>query len=219
MKKHAGIVLFWMGILFFSPVGAQDKRADIAAQRGDTLMLAPFHSIALGIQAAVFLEQGPSVRVIAKGGSGTTSHLSRVIRDGVWLIEFQDKVNMADSLVLYITLPDIKMVSIGGSGSVACTSPFELTAPLSVVIGGSGALALRGAAPGIQVNIAGSGTLDALQFEVSEGEVHLAGSGEARIFVTKQLEVSVAGNGHVWYKGSPEVKSTVVGSGSVKAVN
>ena len=54
MKKYAGIVLFWMGILFFSPVGAQDKRADVAAQRGDTLMLAPFHSIALGIQAAVF---------------------------------------------------------------------------------------------------------------------------------------------------------------------
>jgi hypothetical protein len=88
-----------------------------------------------------------------------------------------------------------------------------------VVIGGSGTLVLRGTAPGVQVNIAGSGNLDALQFEVSEGEVHLAGSGEARIFVNKQLEVSVAGNGHVFYKGSPEVKSTVVGSGFVKPIN
>ena len=218
MKKHAGIVLLWIGLIAFSPLGAQDKRIDRTTP-GDTLVLAPFHSIALGIQAAVFLEQGPLARVVVQGGGDAAGYLSRVVRDGVWQIEFQDKVNMGDSLVLHITLPDVKMVSIGGSGSISCASPFILKAPLSVVIGGSGTLVLRGTAPGMQVNIAGSGNLDALQFEVSEGEVHLAGSGEARIFVNKQLEVSVAGNGHVFYKGSPEVKSTVVGSGFVKPIN
>ena len=216
MKKHAGVVLWWIGITAFFPLGAQDRRADAG---GDTLLLAPFHSIALGIHAAVFLEQGPSALVVVRGGGEAAAHLSRVIRDGVWQIAFQDKVNMGDSLVLQVVLPDLKMLSIGGSGSIACVSPIRLAAPLSVVIGGSGTLSLRGTAPGLQVNIAGSGVLDALQFEVSEGEVHLAGSGEARVFANKQLEVSVAGNGRVFYKGSPEVKSTVVGSGVVKPIN
>ena len=69
------------------------------------------------------------------------------------------------------------------------------------------------------ISIAGSGGLNALDFEIGEFDARISGSGDCKVFVSDKLNVSIAGSGSIKYKGSPEVNSKVAGSGSISKMN
>ena len=54
--------------------------------------------------------------------------------------------------------------------------------------------------------------------KAENAKVHIAGSGDVKVFAALQLDVNIAGSGSVYYKGSPNVKQKVAGSGDVKKV-
>ena len=81
---------------------------------------------------------------------------------------------------------------------------------------GSGRIHLAGKSDYHNVTIAGSGSLEALDFLVSNYDIQVPGSGECRIHVKDVLNVVIAGSGNVYYRGNPSViNTTISGSGNV----
>lgn len=103
---------------------------------------------------------------------------------------------------------------VAGSGDVAAR---QIAAGLEVDIAGSGNVDVAEANGLLEVKIAGSGDVDVAAGKASDVTVSVAGSGDVSFGGTAEtLKARIAGSGDVRVKAvSGEVKKTVVGSGSV----
>jgi hypothetical protein len=81
---------------------------------------------------------------------------------------------------------------------------------------GSCQVHLSGTIQTAEIDLAGSGSVKALDCEIEKLSVDIAGSGSVEAFVTKKLDVEIAGSGIVSFKGDPKVTSDIAGSGKVK---
>lgn len=84
---------------------------------------------------------------------------------------------------------------------------------------GSGTITIEsGKAKEASYSSAGSTTLQAFNFEVDDVTCKMTGSSLAEVYATTSLNAQIIGKGTIQYKGSPEVKSRVIGKGSVEQV-
>lgn len=135
-----------------------------------------------------------------------------------------------------IVMPEVQSVSLAGSGSLRgdLANPERLklsvagsgdmyckikTPELEVNIAGSGKAELSGETRDMDVDIAGSGDLLGEKLLSENANISVAGSGNARVFASKTLKISVAGSGNIDYAGNPpEIKKSIAGSGTVRAI-
>lgn len=107
-------------------------------------------------------------------------------------------------------------LSISGAGDARLSE--LITGALAVRIAGSGDVEGRGKADTLKLSIAGSGDADLSRLSANMVEVSIAGSGDADVTAERALTVRIAGSGDVTYGGgATEVRSSIVGSGSVRA--
>jgi hypothetical protein len=106
--------------------------------------------------------------------------------------------------------------SVTASGSVTGSITAIEGPELSIRISGSGELTLAGKVSRLSVDISGSGDIDSLGLAADDLELHITGSGEARVHAEKTLAVDISGSGTVRYRGSPQVTRSISGSGSVE---
>lgn len=182
-----------------------------------TLDLPAIEAIGLGLNGTLYLKQGSRQEVVIEAQESLLDKINTSVQDGSWTIEFKGlQLSKYQPIVVYITLADIRSIAVGGSGKVIAEKAFQLDQPLEISIGGSGLVQMKGTAPKAEISIAGSGKVEAEDFEVEKCEVSIAGSGKTYIHVNSQLEVSVAGSGKVFYKGNPQTESSIAGSGKVE---
>jgi Putative auto-transporter adhesin, head GIN domain len=200
-----------------------------------TIDLADFHSFGLGISGDVVLTQGSRQEVKIKGQENVIDNIKTNVRNHSWNIEFEENVRDFEQLTIYITVPTLEAVSIGGSGNITSTNSFDnlndidisiggsgnvnmdlKAKDVDVSIGGSGEVSLKGKGDDLSISIGGSGNVKAFDFEVNTCDVSSAGSGDIDVHVAESLNVSLVGSGDVTYKGNPRVKSSIVGSGDVE---
>ncbi|MFK7810260.1 MAG: head GIN domain-containing protein [Saprospiraceae bacterium] len=203
-----------------------------------TLELDEFSSIGLGIAADVVLTQGPKQSVRVKGQQNIIDNIKTRVKGNSWNIGFDENASDYKELIIYITIPTLESLAIGGSGDITSTNHFDnlddikiaiggsgdvsldLDAKdVNVSIGGSGEVALKGSGDELNISIGGSGDISAFDFPVEECKVSSAGSGDIDVHVSEHLKVSLVGSGDVTYLGNPQVKSTVLGSGEVEKKN
>ena len=108
---------------------------------------------------------------------------------------------------------------LGLSGSTKVT--LDLNASLMQTrSSGSSEIYLKGQAGTHEINISGSGEVEALDFVVGKYNIESSGASECNINVLNELHVSSSGSSDVKYKGSPQkVTNNNSGSSSVKKVN
>lgn len=104
-------------------------------------------------------------------------------------------------------------VSLKGSGNAAFES--LATDELTVSLAGSGDVSGSGRATRLAVSIAGAGDVSLGDLKADDVKVDIAGSGDATVHAGKTLAVSIAGAGDVNYSGEAQVKSRILGAGSV----
>jgi len=135
-----------------------------------------------------------------------------------------------------LTLPDLRGVSISGSGDVDVAG-FDQGAAMSldisgsgdisysgkssamaVAIAGSGNVKLVGSTGSLSVSIEGSGDLQASEFSAKNASVAVDGSGDADLRVSGgAVQFTVNGSGDIRWSGDASVVSAVThGSGSIK---
>lgn len=103
--------------------------------------------------------------------------------------------------------------AVGGSGSISVTSlDAERT---SFEVGGSGSIAATGRCGDSQASIGGSGSLRLGGLKSATLTASIGGSGDIDAFASRTAKVTVAGSGDARVAGGAKCSATKVGSGSI----
>jgi len=199
------------GLLIFSPLSAQNIRK--------TLDLDKFDAVGLGISANVYLTPGNTQKVEVEGRQDIIELLDTEVRGNSWDIRFTERnVRNYGKLNVYITLPGLSALSIGGSGKIVTEQAFKGLDELQFSIGGSGTIEFAGSVEDLSISIGGSGSIKGKDLKAENCSVSIGGSGDAYVEVKENLQVSIAGSGNVYYSGRPRLSTSIAGSGKVKGM-
>jgi hypothetical protein len=198
-----------------------------------------FSKVAISVKSTVYIEQGDNYKLDIQADEKTLENIKVEYKSGELQIKCKNGCKVKDPVIINITTPVLYGISIAGSSDLFIEKTFttdkmdlnlagsgnmnlkDLKADkVSASIAGSGNILLAGGKSGCveKVNIAGSGKLDAIRFEVAEADIEIAGSGDCTVFAVEKLNVSIAGSGSVLYKGKPVLQSETAGSGKVREI-
>jgi hypothetical protein len=160
-------------------------------------------------------------------------------KEGRLVIRAKEGYNLSSDrkIKLTVTTNKLEEVEIDGSGNVNGVGKFTGSDHLKISVAGSGDITLDANTPSVESSIAGTGNIT-LSGETKDSkieiagvgdykaenlmsenvEVHIAGSGNARVYAESSLSVNIAGSGNVYYKGNASVKESVAGSGKISKV-
>ena len=156
--------------------------------------------------------------------------------DTLYLSSNEHSLHLRGKNTATITMPDVRGISIAGSGNVDLAGfaqgvdlALEIagsgditysgkSSALAVAIAGSGNVKLTGSTGSLSVNIEGSGDLKAGDFSAKNASVAVSGSGDADLRVSGgAVQFTVNGSGDIRWSGDASVVSAVThGSGSIK---
>jgi len=90
-------------------------------------------------------------------------------------------------------------------------------AELSASLNGSGDIKLDGAASAVkaELNIVGSGDIDFAALDADTAVVNIVGSGTGSLGESSRIVASIMGSGEIYYRGTPAIEKTVLGSGGL----
>jgi len=130
-----------------------------------------------------------------------------------------EEIEMAGSSVFnFCTAFTAEKLSVDLAGSCKINAnKFPVTIEECIFdMAGSCQVYLKGTVQQAEIDLAGSGSVKALDCKFDKLSVEIAGSGSVEAYVAKKLDVEIAGSGVVSYKGNPQVSSDIAGSGKVK---
>ncbi|MFI5159849.1 MAG: head GIN domain-containing protein [Sphingobacteriales bacterium] len=135
----------------------------------------------------------------------------------------------------WLTVNMLKSISLSGSGTAKFAEGIKAdnlelrlrgsgnmegkidTHSLITTISGSGNIKLSGNANNSRLKVSGSGVFAAPELLTSSSNVHVSGSGDAKINASDNITAGVSGSGRVNYTGAVKnVMSTTSGSGSIR---
>lgn len=144
-----------------------------------------------------------------------------------------DNIKLNPKMDIFITVTDIKTVHINGGGKLICENSiaadmldlavhgpgkmeFDIKGKtVKSTITGSGSMMLKGFANSNDVLLAGSGSLNAFDLEVTKTNLKLTGSGNAEVNVSDELNAELYGSGNIFHKGNTKMlKKKEYGSGN-----
>ncbi len=203
----------------------------------ETLDIEPFDAIHLKMSANVVLTQGDEQSVTVEGKPNIIDELERDVHNGIWDIETDDCVRDVGEMTFFITIPDLRMLRISGSGDIFSDNTFvvnDLDLRISgsgkidmaieaddveADISGSGDMVLEGLADELDIDIDGSGDIRSFDLSVRESDIMISGSGDAEVRIAELLIVRITGSGDVYFKGQPDLDVSISGSGEVIDAN
>ncbi|GAB3811142.1 head GIN domain-containing protein [Pontibacter rugosus] len=198
-----------------------------------TLDMAAISGVEVSGSTKVYISRGNPQRVEVRGQGNVLDELETEVDNGVWDIEFDRCLRNHKKVEIHITVPELHVARVGGSGSIELEDVFEsrefktsvsgsgnvllrvATDKLDARISGSGTIRAAGVANEQDISISGSGNYLASDVNSKKVEVNVSGSGEAEVNAANQLDAKISGSGRVYYTGNPSVNTSVSGSGKV----
>lgn len=184
----------------------------------ETRTVNDFHSINNLIVADIFLTQGPKEDIILEAQQNILDQLKTIVVNNELRLSFTRCVDIQEKVKIYISIPDIKNLTVTGVGDLVAQNDFNLS-ELNVVLTGVGDVILKGITSELNIMLTGVGNVKTFQFNTDLCDATLTGVGDIEVFVNDQLNVNLTGVGNVYYKGNPTISATITGSGSVVDAN
>lgn len=202
----------------------------------ETRKLGDFHAVSLRGSMDIEYTDGPAEDVVIEAEDNVLPMITTEVKDGQLIIgqKSNTSIHLHKKITVKITAPDVEELSLAGSGTIRLMNDWEqddyvklsvtgsgdvlgsVNSPkVSVAVTGSGDVKLKGEAKDLNVDIAGSGSFDGYNLHAETTNVHVGGSGDAKVHASVTLNVQVSGSGSVDYHGNPTVNSQTSGSGSV----
>lgn len=215
----------------------------LLGQEKQTRNLSDFDAISVSSSGNVYVTQGNTFEVVVEAKSKDLEKIETEVKRGKLYISTESSSwffwgKSVDDFNVYITLPELRGVSVSGSGRVNGASDFNTddfsssvsgsgridlnvtAANISSSISGSGRIQLSGQAEAVKLSISGSGRFNAEELMVQNYNVSISGSGNSTLSVQNKLDVRIAGSGSVRYRGSQvSVNTSIAGSGSVRKID
>jgi len=178
-----------------------------------------FAGVDLNGSGNVIVSQGREYKVVVEVDDNLVEDVKTVLKGSVLHIGMNKGSYNNLHLTVYVTMPEVKVLDVSGSGNIVVKTALETT-NLASDISGSGNIRFEGTgSAGVhKVNISGSGSVDARSITAEQASVDISGSGSCDLAVTKTLNADIAGSGSIRYKGSPQVSKRIAGSGSVRGI-
>jgi hypothetical protein len=210
-------------------------------QKTEDRHLSGFHAIDVGGPYDVTVTQGTTESVKVEAPEDIISHVTTEVQDGVLSIydkshdfHWSDIFGHHRKILVYVTIKDINSIVVSGSGDVSFRNGLhaekmnlhvsgsgdvdgELEVKnLETSISGSGDVKLSGHAETSAVRVSGSGDYSARGLITANTDVHVSGSGDAKVYASNKIDASVSGSGDISYSGSPKsVFKSKSGSGDI----
>ncbi|MCB0668729.1 MAG: DUF2807 domain-containing protein [Saprospiraceae bacterium] len=235
MKAFKYLFIIFVAINFQSCV--LDDVFDCEHGRGDvieeTFDIDDVTSIALRMDATLFLTQGDEHSVTISAQPNIIDEIDFRVRNRELVINNDRCLRNYEPVEIYMTVPEIRELSISGSGSIISQnqifiSDLELNLSGSgymdldingddvfARISGSGDMKLQGFIDDLDYTVSGSGNLHAFDLEAQTADIRISGSGNVEVTVNEHLDVRISGSGDVYYRGAPAIESRISGSGKV----
>lgn len=169
---------------------------------------------------SVIVEQGTTQSVKVLANENIHQYVKLEVMDDVLYISLEDGNYMNYDLDLKLIVPDLKLVTLGGSGRIELGTFVNLNL-LNVNLNGSGDIVSKGPLEVLEataITLDGSGDVE-LTLKARDVAATLDGSGDIRLFgTTTKLVVLLDGSGDIeaFDLESLECEATLKGSGSVK---
>lgn len=176
-----------------------------------------FHNVRLDGNSKLFIIGGTDFKVEIKGYENIIPKLKTFVEDGTLKIGFDKNVTISnDNTEIHVTMPALVNVNTFGNGDVGITGTFIGMENLALQKEGLGKIDVQNTTTR-NFNLTLIGNIDFSGFGLSAENaiVKITGNGDAELTATKKLNVTLSGNGTVYYKGSPEVVTSISGTGKV----
>jgi hypothetical protein len=201
------------------------------------LDLANFDAVTLSSSINVKITQGATQKVVVEGPLNLINVMNRNVSNRTWDVDFTRCVRNANTVRVFITIPDVRALRISGSGDLISENILKISeidlsisgsgrmdvgvdaTELTTRISGSGNLLLEGKANNVEHTTSGSGDLRAFSLSTKRCDTRISGSGDVEMTVTDDASVRISGSGDFRFKGNPRISSNITGSGRVIDAN
>jgi hypothetical protein len=192
-----------------------------------------FDRLEMGSAFIIDVEQGNFFSVEARGDRRNIDDL-KVYKDGNTLvIRYDDNHNRKHDTFITITMPSLRAANFSGASnsrvsgfldqdeldfylSGASLSQLDIDADeINIVISGASNLTLTGSGAQLNSEISGASLLNSFNYTVGEVKVSASGASKAHVYADDELDAIASGASIIYYKGTPNVQSSVSGASSV----
>ena len=153
-----------------------------------------FRGVDLRGTGAVFVRVGPKTSVVVRGDDNIVPLLRTEVVGGTLVITDHGSYRTNTPLTISVTTPTLTNAALDGTGR----------------------LDLQGAAPSLDLRLAGTGILDARDVPAESVRALMAGTGTIHVTARRILDANVSGTGSIVYHGRPlHLRTHVAGTGTI----
>ncbi len=196
--------------------------------------LESFSGIELKSAANVYVTQGDVQEVRVEAEDNLLGKINTTVKNNSLVIDDEDNIKYTKQVTIYITVKDLCLLELTGSGNIVTRSQFICdfmsiklsgsgdirvlvnSKSLKGNLSGSGNLVLNGSSAETDYRISGSGNINARDLNCFSSAVAISGSGTSTVDVKNDLNVTITGSGNVHYVNEPsKIASKIIGSGEI----
>lgn len=196
--------------------------------------LESFSGIELKSAANVYVTQGDVQEVRVEAEDNLLGKINTTVKNNSLVIDDEDNIKYTKPVTIYITVKDLCLLELSGSGNIVTRSQFQCdfmniklsgsgdirvmvnSKSLKANLSGSGNLVLNGSSAETDYRISGSGNINAHELTSFSSAVSISGSGTSTVDVKNDLNVTITGSGNVHYVQEPgKISSKIIGSGEI----
>lgn len=196
--------------------------------------LESFSGIELKSAANVYVTQGDVQEVRVEAEDNLLGKINTTVKNNSLVIDDEDNIKYTKPVTIYITVKDLCLLELTGSGNIVTRSQFLCdfmniklsgsgdirvmvnSKSLKANLSGSGNLVLNGSSAETDYRISGSGNINAHELNCFSSAVAISGSGTSTVDVKNDLNVTITGSGNVHYVQEPgKISSKIIGSGEI----
>lgn len=238
MKRGVSILF---GLLLICFCGCQKEKESVGSgtQKVIERPVESFKRVSVkGGNINVYVKQGEVEALKIEAEENLIDLFTTIVENETLLIQQkpQSDIKPTKPINFYITMKTVDSISLLGSGRIysqgnlhvekikfnisgSGEAEMDLTGEeLILKIIGSGEATLKGAIDLQKVTIDGSGSYHATELMTNDAYLSINGAGHAEVNVMDSLSAKIFGSGILKYKGRPEVKQTIVGSGMIESI-
>ncbi|MBC6492248.1 head GIN domain-containing protein [Flavihumibacter stibioxidans] len=234
-SANAFLLLFFSGLLILA--SSCSKINGEGPVVSEERFVTNFSTLHFGTGGNLYYEPSSEFSLEIRAQKNILDVIETYVSNNELKIKIRDNtvIHSHDPITVYLKAPDLEGMYINGSGDIfvqQAISPDRLkletngsgkidlakvsTGLLETRVNGSGDIIVRnGSATEENCRISGSGDIHLLGLEAETSYTQTSGSGDISLWVNDLLDCQISGSGMVKYKGSPQVKVKISGSGRV----
>jgi hypothetical protein len=186
------------------PMGCEDNDAGDNSQNivgtgpvlTQTLTLNEFSNIENTGVADIFVTRGSPQSIVLRAQQNIIDVLTIGVQNDVLEIGLKKNVSIekAEEITFDITIPEINSVTLTGVGEYILSGDYQEE---------------------LSIMLTGVGNVRAFDQEVGTCNIAITGVGDCEVNVKNEMIVTITGVGNVYYKGHPNIDSSINGVGAL----